>query len=165
MKKILYLLILFNILIPIKSAEASMGYIDVNYILKNSKDGKKLIQELNIIKNENENLINLKKKHLDAQQTKLNNIKNITQEEEFQKKANELNLEIKEFNDFKKDKILSFEKIKDKKLDDFFDSLNEILINYIKINDINIIIDKENIIIANSSLDLTNEILDLINKD
>ena len=165
MKKIVYLSVIFySFLFSIK-CQASIAYLDVNHILQNSYDGKKIIEELDLLKKNNENLFNLKTQNLENQRKKLNKIKNITYEEEFKKKILELKIKIDEFNQLKKDKLLSYEQFKEEKLNNFFVSLNEILSNYIKVNKIKIIIDNKNIVIADKSLDITNDILNLINKN
>ena len=165
MKKILYILVMFYFSSYYTICHASIGYLDINHILQNSYDGKKLIEELNVLKKNNEDLFNLKTKDLEQQQEKLNKIKNITEEVEFQKKILELKLKIDEFNQFKEEKLLSYEQFKKEKLNNFFVSLNEILSNYIKDNKIQIIIDNKNIVIADKSLDITDDILNLINKN
>ena len=99
MKKIVYLsvIIFYSFLFSIK-CQASIAYLDVNHILQNSYDGKKIIEELDLLKKNNENLFNLKTQNLENQRKKLNKIKNITDEEEFKKKILELKLKIDEFN-------------------------------------------------------------------
>ena len=163
MKKFFNLLILLIFLPIINFSEAKIGYVDVNYILQNSNEGKKIIYELNIEKKKNDDLIKSKKKDLETQQNNINQIKNITEQDELQKKILELKMNIDKFNKFKEDQVMSYEKIKKDKLDSFFISLNEILISYIEINEIKIIIDNKNIVIADKSLDFTNEILTLVN--
>ena len=164
MKKISYLIIILSSFLFCNLSQANIRYIDINFILQNSFEGKKIIDELNLIKKKNEELFNSKKKDLDTQQNNLKKIKNITQQEEFQKRVSDLKLKIDEFNVLKENKIISFEKIKKEKLDNFFALLDEILSNYIKINKLSIVLDNKNVVIADKSLDITNEILNLINK-
>ncbi len=165
MKKILFFHILFTWFVFINLAEASVGYIDINFLLQESNKGKKLIDELNIIKQNNEDLFNSKQNELENEKNNLNKIKNITAEDEFKKKVSELQKKINDFNTFKNDKILLFDELKKSKLNNFFASLNEILDNYVKKNEIKIILDKKNVIIAEQSLDITDEILTLINRE
>ena len=164
MKKILFFIIILSNFLFISLSNASIGYIDINFILQNSVKGKKIIDELNSLKKNNEKLFNSKKKELDLKRVNLNKIKNITSEKEYQEKISELKKNIDEFNSFQNDKILLFEKLKKEKLDNFFVYLDEILSNYIASNKLKIVIDKKDIIIADDSLDITKDILILTNK-
>ena len=164
MKKILFFIIILSNFLFISLSNASIGYIDINFILQNSVKGKKIIDELNSLKKNNEKLFNSKKKELDLKRVNLNKIKNITSEKEYQEKISELKKNIDEFNSFQNDKILLFEKLKKEKLDNFFVYLDEILSNYIASNKLKIVIDKKDIIIAEDSLDITKDILILTNK-
>ena len=164
MKKILFFIIILSNFLFISLSNASIGYIDINFILQNSVKGKKIIDELNSLKKNNEKLFNSKKKELDLKRVNLNKIKNITPEKEYQEKISELKKNIDEFNSFQNDKILLFEKLKKEKLDNFFVYLDEILSNYIASNKLKIVIDKKDIIIAEDSLDITKDILILTNK-
>ena len=164
MKKILFFIIILSNFLFISLSKASIGYIDINFILQNSVKGKKIIDELNSLKKNNEKLFNSKKKELDLKRVNLNKIKNITSEKEYQEKISELKKNIDEFNSFQNDKILLFEKLKKEKLDNFFVYLDEILSNYIASNKLKIVIDKKDIIIAEDSLDITKDILILTNK-
>ncbi|WP_440634876.1 OmpH family outer membrane protein [Candidatus Pelagibacter sp. HIMB1746] len=164
MKKILFFIIILSNFFFISLSKASIGYIDINFILQNSVKGKKIIDELNSLKKNNEKLFNSKKKELDLKRVNLNKIKNITPENEYQEKISELKKNIDEFNSFQNDKILLFEKLKKEKLDNFFVYLDEILSNYIASNKLKIVIDKKDIIIADDSLDITKDILILTNK-
>ena len=165
MKKVLYFIFLLNLIFFNNLTQASIGFIDVNYILQNSNDGKKIINEIKILKKKNDDLINLKKNDIENQQNNLIKIKNITQEEEFQKKVSELQVKINEFNLFEQNKAMLYEKLKKEKLDTFFVSLNKVLRNYIQNNNIQIVIDNKNIVIADETLNISNEILNLINKN
>ena len=164
MKKILFFIIILSNFLFISLSNASIGYIDINFILQNSVKGKKIIDELNSLKKNNEKLFNSKKKELDLKRVNLNKIKNITPEKEYQEKISELKKNIDEFNSFQNDKILLFEKLKKEKLDNFFVYLDKILSNYIAANKLKIVIDKKDIVIAEDSLDITKDILFLINK-
>ena len=60
--------------------------------------------------------------------------------------------------------INTFENLKKKELDNFFNSLNEIMSIYMKENNINIIIEKKSVIMSNKLSNITNNILELVNK-
>ena len=50
MKKILFFIIILSNFLFISLSKASIGYIDINFILQNSVKGKKIIDELNFKK-------------------------------------------------------------------------------------------------------------------
>ena len=63
MKKIFYFLffIFFLTLTPILNAKENIVFIDLNYILNKSNSGKKILNELNIISNDNKKILVTKK--------------------------------------------------------------------------------------------------------
>ena len=146
------------------SCNEKIGYLDMDFIFNNSKYGKKIINE---IKNENQKIIDelkIKEEKLIALENDLKKKKNILSKEEFEKQFKDLASQVNSFRNNKKKKLDDFELDKNKKISFFFDSINPILKEYLKVNSINIILDKKNIIIANNELDITNDLNQLINE-
>ena len=90
--------------------------------------------------------------------------KNVLAEEEFKKKLQELENNLKKYNEIlaKKNKELSdFQK---KNKNEFVKTLNNTLEIYSKEHSISMILRKENLLIGKNSLDVTKDILELFNK-
>ena len=160
MKKI----ILFFIFIFItQNSSADIVYIDINFIIKNSKVGKSLSEYHDKLVNDSqkkfkiiENELMKKEKQLIAQQ-------NIIKKDEFQKRFNILSEEVKNFrSDINANqKNLDNEKIKNTKK--ILEILNPIITQYVESNSISLVIPKKNIIVGKKNLDITDQIIKLLN--
>lgn len=138
-------------------------FLDLNYVLKESINGKKILNELEILNKKNQNLINDKELILKKKENEILKLKNILTNEEFNAKIDAFKIELDEHNKKKQKIIESFENIKQDKLDIFFDKLNAIMNNYMAENSINLIIDKKSIIMSQNKNDISDEILNLVN--
>lgn len=145
-------------------ANNKIAFVDLNYILKESISGKKILDDLNVISKQNEKKFKSTELNLNKNKDEIKKLKNIISENEYLKKINEFQLDVEKYNKEKSSIIEKFENLKKKELDIFFDSLNEIMSVYMKENDINIIIEKKSIIMADKFSNITNNILELVNK-
>mgnify|MGYP001417472591 FL=1 len=166
MKKIFYFLffIFFLTLTPILNAKENIVFIDLNYILNKSNSGKKILNELNIISNDNKKNFSSQETLLEKERNDIKKLKNILSKDEYNKKVVLFQEKVELYNKEKAKIIKSFENKKKKELDIFFKSLNEIMNVYMKENSISIIIDKKNIVMAAIKNDISNDIIELINK-
>ena len=166
MKKIFYFLffIFFLTLTPILNAKENIVFIDLNYILNKSNSGKKILNELNIISNDNKKNFSNQETLLEKERNDIKKLKNILSKDEYNKKVALFQEKVELYNKEKAKIIKSFENKKKKELDIFFKSLNEIMNVYMKENSISIIIDKKNIVMAAIKNDISNDIIELINK-
>ena len=145
-------------------ANNKIAFVDLNYILKESISGKKILDDLNVISKQNEKKFKSTELNLNKNKDEIKKLKNIISENEYLKKINEFQLDVEKYNKEKSSIIEKFENLKKKELDIFFNSLNEIMSVYMKENDINIIIEKKSIIMADKFSNITNNILELVNK-
>ena len=166
MKKIFYFLFFSFFLIqnPILYAKENIVFIDLNYILNKSNSGKKILDELNIISNENKKKFSSQETILEKERNDIKKLKNIISKDEYNKKVDLFQEKVELYNKEKAKIIKSFENKKKKELDIFFKSLNQIMNVYMKENSISIIIDKKNIVMASIKNDISNDIIELINK-
>ena len=142
-----------------------IAFVDLNYILSNSKTGKKILNELNDLNNENIKKFQLEEKKLIDAKKEIDNLKNIISIEEYNKKVVKFQEDVNKYDISKNNIIKSFEKIKKNELNNFFSNLNQILNNYMEKNLIGIILDKKNIIISKTELDITEDILLIVEKN
>lgn len=166
MKKILkfFILCFFFINISLLNAKENIVFIDLNYVLNKSVDGKKILDELNIINEENKKKFLAKETDLEKERDNIKKLKNIVSNDEYNKKVALFQEKVDLYNKEKTKIIKSFENKKKKDLDIFFNNLNKIMNIYMKENSISIIIDKKNIVMAAVKNDISDEIIGLVNK-
>jgi len=159
----LYLTVLF-ILFTINSYAKDLVVVDIDFIIKNSNNGKEIIDDLN---EKNKKLIDKfqkQEKIFKDKETDLLAKKNILSQDEFNNSVNQFRNEINEFNINKQEKLNEFNKEKKNKYAELVSYINDFLVNYSKENNIKVIIDKKNILISRNDIDITKDILNIINK-
>ena len=137
--------------------------IDLDYVFKNSNVGKK-ISETSISKKEalikNKNKIEAK---LEKQKNDIMSKKNVLDKKEFEAKVISHQKEVKDYqikmnNDLKKvnDEFI-------KKNIEFKKKVDQLLIEYSKENNIDLIVSKNSVILSNTKIDMTKQILEIVN--
>ena len=166
MKQIFYFVFFFFFFIntSILNAKENVVFIDLNYVLKKSNNGKKILEQLNSISEENKKKFNREETILEKERDDIKKLINIISKDEYNKKVASFQDKVELYNTKKTETIKSFENKKKKELDIFFKNLNEIMNVYMKENSISIIIDKKNVIMASVKNDISNDIIELVNK-
>ena len=151
-------------LISLNSYSQVISTIDIDYIFKNSNQGKKILQKY---QKKNQTLNNeveqTNKKFLEKEKILLSK-KNILSEEEFLKETNIFKDEIKDYNLKTKKIVDELRKNKEDEYSNFIKTINNVLIEYSKKNEIDILIDKKNILITKTQHDITEKILKILNE-
>jgi outer membrane protein len=151
-------------LISLNSYSQVISTIDIDYIFKNSNQGKKILQKY---QKKNQTLNNEveqnNKKFLEKEKILLSK-KNILSKEEFLKETNLFKDEIKNYNLKTKKIIDELRKNKEDEYSNFIKTMNNVLIEYSKKNEIDILIDKKNILITKTQHDITEKILKILNE-
>ena len=139
-------------------------YLDVQFIIDNSKIGLFYKDKLINIKDKNKSKLISQQKKIKNEENEINKQKNILKKEEIDNKINKLNQLLNTYQkDLKKNnQILSAEQKKYTKI--ILDNLNPIVTKYVKDNDILIVLDKKNILVGSKALDITENILNKLNK-
>ena len=139
-------------------------YLDVQFIIDNSKIGLFYKDKLIKIKDENKSKLISQQKKIKNEENEINKQKNILKKEEIDNKIKELNQLLNKYQkDLKENnKKLSAEQKKYTKI--ILDNLNPIVTKYVKDNDILIVLDKKNILVGSKALDITENILNKLNK-
>lgn len=157
-----YIIFFFNINV---SANENIAYLDIDYLIKNTIKGKKIISLLEI---DNKNLSN---KLLDQEKTiiqlnnDINSKKNILSKTEIDNQVKKLNQLVSDFTENKKKISNEFELKKNKEILNFFNEIRPIIEEFMIKNSISIVLDKKNILLANKNQEITNDILLLIDKN
>ena len=161
-KNLIYILIIFFSTISISKSSENIAYLDLDNIVRNTKAGKSIINKLKVSKDTALKKFEKKEKELKKVEEDINKQKNVLSKEELRNKVSNFRKEISSFrnerekliNDFNIKKIQEFEK--------FFKKITPIIGDYVKRENIDILLDKKNIFLANKNNDITNEIIKLI---
>lgn len=164
-KKKFFLFIFFLFFQNISLADDKIFYLDLDYIINNSKYGKNLISNLEMLKKDELKKLKLEEDKIIKFEKDLINKKNIISEEEFKKNLNILKNNVSEFNQKKVKVSKDFENKKKKDISIFFEQSAPHIKNYMSENSINILIDKKNVFIGKSNYDITDEILKVLDKN
>ena len=146
-------------------AEQKVAYLDMKFVLNNSKAGKGAQDFLQKSFKENQKIFLDKENSLKKKESDLIVQKTILTKEEYQKKTNDLR---KKVMDYQSQRRTSLEKITTQRAEarqKLLEKLDPILKTYVKENDISLIIDKKNVLMGNTNLDITNIIIEKLNKE
>ena len=164
MRKI-FLLLFFFFNSNLVNAENKVAYLDVQFIMDNSKLGLKYKEE--IIKYQNQISSKIKKieDDLKKKENEIKDQKNVLNEDQIKIKINELNellknyqIQRKKFNDdLMEQKSLYSNKI--------LKILNPILTGYVENKKISILIEKKNVLVGVKTLDITSDILVILDQE
>ena len=147
------------------SAEQKIAYLDMKFVLNNSKAGKGAQDFLQKSFKENQKIFLDKENALKKKESDLIVQKTVLTKEEYKKKTNDLR---KKVIDYQSQRRTSLEKITTQRAEarqKLIEKLDPILKTYVKENDISLIIDKKNVLMGNTNLDITNIIVKKLNKE
>ena len=163
MKKLLKIIFII-FFISISKVYSEIYFINLDKIVNQSEAGK-LINK-NISEKNKKNDLEFKKKRdeLKKQEEELINQKNILSEEDFGKKLNTLKKNVNDFNLKNKERLENQRKNLVVYKTKLLKSIEPILIEYMKENNISYILQKKNILIGREDLDKTTEIINIVNQ-
>jgi len=154
--------LLFNIQ-PTYSNE--IVFIDVDLLFSQSKQGKIIISNLNDINKKNQNNLKNKEEEIINLKAQIENQKNLLKKEELDKKINDFNNIVNNFNELKLNLQKNYQDVKNEEIKKFFNIITPLLEKYMVDKSIKIIFDKKNIFLANNEYDVTSDILKIIDKN
>ena len=159
----LIILFYFVVFYTFNSQATNVRVIDLNLIVDNNKDLVLLISNI-----EEDQLIHKKKFNdieinFQSKLSKLDDLKLILNEEEFQKEVTLYNIELKEYNNQIEKFNIHYESQIDILKNKIFDKILKILKKYSTDNQIDLILDSNNYILSSNSINITNSILKLLN--
>ena len=162
--KILVILILIIFFNENVAAQDKIKYINLDLIIKNSNAGKLILENLENKKKENIKNFKIQEDKIIDDEQDLVAKKNILSQEEFNSKLAALKKNLKIYKDEKQKKIQEFESNKKKLINNFFKQITPLIEDYVKINDIDLVVSKNNVFIASKKLDITNDIIEIIDE-
>lgn len=163
MKKIL-LIILFSVsLSTFANSNDKIAFIDIDFVLSQSKAGKSVLSNLDKLNKKNINDLKSEEQKLIKDREELDKLKNISSQEDMNIKIQAFQKKIEQFNKQKVDLSSKYNKKKDEETLELLKKINPIISEYMEKNQITLIFDKKNIYIAKSELDITKPVLEIVN--
>ena len=163
MSRFLFILVIF--FFPLKGfTQGNIIIIDIDYIMKESTDGKKIKK---IFEDKNSKLINefkIEEKNLIENEKKILSRKNLISENEYKNEVEIFKKKIVEYNNSKKKKLENAINERDKNYKLLLSKINDILISYSKEKNIDLVLDKKNVLITKNQNDITSQILEILNR-
>ena len=163
MNKIILIIIFFfysNI-----SLSDNFVYLDVQYLIDNSNLGKFYKKDIKILQNKNTLELKKKEKEINDLEIEIDSKKNVLSEVEIDKKIKKLNVLIRDYQILRNKFNNQIVKEKKKYTENILNIINPILTNYVKTNDIQLVLDKKNVLVGIKTLDITDIILKKLDVD
>ena len=147
------------------SAEQKVAYLDMKFVLNNSKAGKGAQDYLQKSFKENQKKFLDIESRLKQEEGDLLGKKTILTKEEYQKKSDDLRKKVIDYQSQRRSSLEKITTLRAEARQKLLEKLDPILQSYIKENNISIVVDKKNIIMGNTDLDITNIIVAKLNKE
>tara|TARA_B100000963_G_scaffold351685_1_gene363655 strand:- start:4618 stop:5145 length:528 start_codon:yes stop_codon:yes gene_type:complete len=138
-------------------------YIDFKLILNESDAGKKAQTYLKDKLEKGIKNIRSEEKALVEEEKKLIQQKKIISSEEYKKKIDNLRKQVSSLQKKRNSLLESVSKERSKARNQLLKNLNPIISDYMKKNNIRMVLDKKSLLLADENLDITNDILKLLN--
>ena len=146
-------------------ADHKVVYLDMKYILNNSKAGKGAQDYLQKTFKENQKKFSNKEKELKEEEADLLKNKTVLSKEEYQKRTDNLRKKVIDYQSQRRSSLDKISKQRAEARKKLIEKLDPILDKYINENSISLVVDKKNIVMGSKELDITNIIVDLLNKE
>lgn len=159
------LLIFFLLLFSQITLKADTYFLDFKVILDESDAGKKANKLLKEQFNQEIKKLKERESRLQKEEKEIIQQKKILSAEDYKKKISALRKKVSDLQKDRKTILDSFSKKRNNARNQLIKSLNPIVKNYMKENNIKIMLDKKSILLADENLDITKQILNLLNKD
>ena len=145
-------------------AEQKIVYIDMKYVLNNSKAGKGAQDYLTKTFKENQKKFSNQQEELKKEESDLLGKRNILTKEDYTKKADSLRKKVIDFQSARRAAVDKIAKQRKESRQELLNQINPLLESYSKENNITLIMDKKNLIMGDSDLDITDTIIEELNK-
>ena len=146
------------------TAEQKIVYIDMKYVLNQSKAGKDAQDYLAKSFKDNQKIFLEKEKLLKKDESDLLGKKTILSKEEYKNKTDELRKKVIEYQSTRRKSIEKITKQRADARKNLLKEINPILELYSKENNVELVIDKKFLVMGNNDLDITNIVIDKLNE-
>ncbi len=162
-KIILFLLIFFNF--NLTNAQDKIAYLNLEFLIQNTISGKTILKNIENINKKNLETFKKREKKIRDTEQDLINKKNILSDQEFQSNITDLKKSMDIFNSEKRKSNIDFEKKRKDLLDNYMVKIKPIIEEYIKLNSISVVINKNHVVIANKKYDITFDLIKMIDEE
>tara|TARA_B100001123_G_scaffold433153_1_gene557312 strand:+ start:485 stop:1012 length:528 start_codon:yes stop_codon:yes gene_type:complete len=146
-------------------AEQKIAYIDMKVVLNTSKPGKEAQDFLKDTMQKNQDKFKKAEQDLKDKENDLLEKKTVISEEEYKKRTDELRKEVINYQTERREAFAKVAKQRTEARQELLKALEPILQNYIKEDNISIVLDKKVIIAGiNNDYDITNVVIKKLNK-
>ena len=145
-------------------AEQKVAYLDMKFILNNSKAGKGAQDFLKKSLKDGQKKFSEVEKNLKKQESDLLEIKSTLNKEEYKKKSDSMRKKVIEYQSERRSLIENITQQRAEARQSLLKALDPILKTYMTENQISLVVDKKNIVMGNAELDITNIIVEKLNK-
>ena len=161
--RLILIIIIFFTFINVSISKENIAFVNVDYLIKNSNIGKKLLANIN--DKDKKNLDNLKKKNkiLQDLESSIKKKKNVISDEAYNKEVIDFKKKFQEFSKEKNEIVKEFNIYKKSEIENIFKKINPIINDYMEENSVNLLFDSKNIFMGAKKLNLTEDILKKIN--
>ncbi|MDP8289419.1 MAG: OmpH family outer membrane protein [Candidatus Susulua stagnicola] len=165
MKKIVGSLIVAIVIMSFSSTcfskDLKIGYVNIFTVFDDYEKTKDYDQELEVMKTAAEKKLKIKKEAIEKLQNKLGLLK----DSEKVKEEAKLEEEVNEYRDLEREIFTDIKKERDDKMKDIGDDITEIVKDYAKDNNFDLIVNGSTVLYGAKTMDITNEILKVSNKN
>ena len=162
MKRLFTIFIVIFVLATPSFSQDQIVYLDLDYVVVNTKAGKSILRKLEDSKNVALSKFEKKGKELKKIEEEINKQKNIISEDELRKKLIKFRKEVSTYQKNRQKVVNEFNEKKRSEFDEFFKKITPIIENYVSEKKIDIVLDKKNIFIASKKKNITQEIIKII---
>ena len=155
---------LFVLVCTYAQAEQKIVYIDMKYVLNNSKAGKGAQDYLKKTLQQNQKEFVNTEKELKKEESDLLEKKNILTKEEYAKKTDILRKKVIDYQASRRATIDKLARQRSEAKQNLIEQINPILESYSKENNITLIFDGKFLVMGNTDLDITNIVIEKLNK-
>ena len=164
MKTLKTFIIILYLLYPCYSySEDKVAFINLDKVIKNSTQGKELINKIEKLDKKNLSSLEQKQSEIKKFEDEINSKRNIVSKEETLKDIEKLKNQIKLFNDEKNKMVTDLNIFKKTELDKIMKKINPIIQSYMEKNSIEILLDSKYVYIGSANSDLTQIIIEKLN--
>ncbi len=156
--------VIFIFLTSLSHSSEKIVYLDFDFILANSDQGKIILSNLEKKNQENLKILQSKEKILKEEEKKIIKQKNIISENAYNDEVKKLKVKINLFKEDKDKLVKNFNQLKKKEINNFVNVVNQILGDYVEKNAIDLVLNKKDILMGKNKYNITNVILELVNK-
>ena len=146
-------------------AEQKVVYIDLKFVLNNSKAGKGAQDYLKKTFKSKQDKFTKMEKTLKKEEENLIAKKSEISQEEYKKQADALRKKVVEYQAERRKSLEKITKQRAEARSTLLQKLDPILVNYINENNVSMVVDKKNVIAGKNNFDITNIIVEKLNKE